>query len=74
MPTNMFGRVELLLAIIRYAIPALLLVFLIVFVVVVAFMVKYRRALKHKILQLPVRNVPDQRRRSTYYVQQHTRR
>jgi len=76
MPGNVFGHVETLLKIVRVAMPVFLLALWIISVLVLAFMVKYRRALKHKILQLPVRNVRsgEVRRRGTFFVQQHPRR
>jgi hypothetical protein len=76
MPGNVFGQVEMLLKIVRVAMPVFLLALWILSVLVLAFMVKYRRALKRKILQLPVRNVRsgEVKRRGTFFVQQHPRR
>ena len=73
MPTNVFGRVEMLLKIVKIALPIFVVVFLIIFALVIAFAVKYRRVLKHKILRLPVRKASfgDVKRRRTFYVQQH---
>jgi hypothetical protein len=73
MPTNVFGRVEMLLEIVKIALPIFVGVFLVIFALVSVFAVKYRRVLKNKIFRLPGRNPSsrDVRRRRTYYVQQH---
>jgi hypothetical protein len=57
MPNDVFGRVELLIDVVKIAIPIIFGVLVVLFVGVAVFVVRYRKALKHKILSLPVRTV-----------------
>jgi len=69
---SLSGRVELLLGVVRVAIPVCFSALVILFVLAGIFGYRYRRALKHKILHLPVRT--ERRLRTTFYVRQRPQR
>lgn len=76
MPNDVFGHVELLINVVKIAIPIIFGVFAVLFVGVAVFVVRYRKALKRKILSLPVRTVHPwvHRRRRTSDAQQQAQR
>ena len=68
MPTTVFGRVGLLLEVVKIALPIFFVAFAIFFALVAVFAIRYRKALKHKLLSLPVRTVwPRYGRRTRTY-------
>lgn len=55
MLTTVFGRVELLIGILKIAVPVIFAMILIGWVAAARFAFRHRKALRHKILSLPVR-------------------